>query len=177
MAKCYHSGLPMSMCAHCSGARGPEAEPFRGTSVDDTPHRVKGVWKGRGENLPTPSSNDPRLREALLDSSPYVRRPISDWGREQVLRSIHDTLRMFKPDAIPALAALGELKHTLKNANVQGAAAPLLPGALWTRPENDAQVLKTAPPKKWAVRPPTQTIKHARSAGASATRASARNRS
>lgn len=173
MNKCYHTGLPQSMCGHCNGTHPLEVEPFGGRPQDDEPHRIKGVWKGRGQTLGTLAVNPMRLQSALVGSSPYVRAPFSDWGREQAMRDMVEAASRLKPAALAGIAKI----EPPANVKIEDAPArPLKPWSRWIRPEQSVEVTKNAPPRKWNVKPPEQTIKHAKDPGRSASRATSKDR-
>lgn len=92
--KCYHTGLPKSMCGHCNGTEPIEKEPFHGRPQDqDTPRYVKGrdsaKWIGRGRSTGEVGSDMVRCA-AQSGSHRGTWEPHSLWGDEQVWRSFVD---------------------------------------------------------------------------------------
>lgn len=90
------------MCAHCSGARGPEAEPFRGRGrVESEPYLFKGrdvcEWRGMGRSIPGTvntmmGANGQAMhnltQDTLTKGSCVRPAGFSSWGQEQALRTM-----------------------------------------------------------------------------------------
>lgn len=92
--KCKH-GVDSRFCAVCNHACGAKPEPFRGMREDETPRLVKGrdkaEWRGVGQSLNAGTS---MVASAAADGSrngPWTCR--SDWGKEQLLRTLIKALR------------------------------------------------------------------------------------
>ena len=152
--KCYHTGLPQSMCGHCNNSHALEVEPFRGMRPDDTPRLVHGVWQGRGQSFDVVSSKSMGLTNAAVGR--FIRPLTSAWATEQLARDLNKITARLTSAAVAAISV-----RDSKNIIVQHpmARAAIIPGAKWTR---DLGTIRQTPPKKWAIKPKEQTIRRAR---------------
>lgn len=98
--KCYHTGLPMNMCGHCSGTSATIADPFKGGRSRDKMGESTGAYGTHA------------AREAVVEGSLYTHRPRSAWARENMLRTTIDlgitvqAVGMIKPDFDKVIAAM-----------------------------------------------------------------------
>lgn len=169
---CPHTGLPQNMCGHCNGTHPLAVEPFGGMRPDDEPRLLHGKWVGKGQSTGGLAINPVKLHAALIGSSIHIHAPRSQWAMDNMLRSLAGAARHVSPEAIRALA---RVKLPANQPSV-GKPAVVDSNRVWVPIEADAEVTRKSPPTKWNVKPPTQTIKHARSAGATTRRQGARER-
>jgi hypothetical protein len=81
--KCYHTGLPRNMCAHCAGISPDVPDPFRPRRFEDEEPRLvkmrgKVEWRGLGRSLATENAKESVLNAPAKGAPSYnVLRPRS----------------------------------------------------------------------------------------------------
>lgn len=101
-AKCYHTGLPMSMCGHCNGTSALVVEPPSVYAVK--PHEKLG--QPTHGHAVRPSA----LRDAVRAASHYTKPARSEWARTNIARSLRD---MGVPESMINAAPRNTLLNTV----------------------------------------------------------------
>lgn len=107
MGKCYHTGLPQSMCGHCNGTSPLEKEPFAGRKrEEEEPRLVKGrdkaEWQGRGQTFG--NGVDMHVSKAVVEGSHAIHMPNTAWGKAIAMRDVATLIsKVGKIESVPML--------------------------------------------------------------------------
>lgn len=93
MIKCYHTGLPITMCAHCNMVEAPVDDPFHPHPVEDeTPRFVMGRDQAEWRGLGTSTGSVGSFEAGKAAASQSRRGPWdvakSDWAWTQLVRTV-----------------------------------------------------------------------------------------
>jgi hypothetical protein len=101
--KCYHTGLPIVMCAHCSGVSQDHPEFRYRRHIDNEPHLFKGrdvsEWRGIGRSIPGTVNvlmgvNGQAMhvitQDTLTKGSCVKPVGFSSWAQTQIMRTLSE---------------------------------------------------------------------------------------